>query len=353
VIAVGLVSGTSADGVSAAGIRLGEGRPRLIAYRAFPYPPGLRRRALAAGSADARELSALNRDLGVFFGRAARRFIGRVRPAVIGSHGQTVWHEPGRHTLQLGEPAEIAAATGTAVVSDFRPGDIAAGGQGAPLTPAFDAAILGVRPAAVLNLGGIANVTILSATPRGFDTGPGNCLLDAACRAAYGRPFDAGGRLAAKGRVDADLLRRLRHPWLRRAPPKSTGPELWSPAFLEERAGRLLRSRPADVLATLCRFTAATAAEALERHGGRRIQEVIVAGGGTRNASLMRELEAAVWPAALRPSSVYGIHPLAREAAAFAWLAARTLRGFPGNPRSVTGGRPAVLGRITPAGRRR
>ncbi len=352
-IAVGLMSGTSADGVSAAGLRIEGRRLKLLAYRTTPYPRALRARILAAGEARVPELSALNRDLGIFFGRVACRFIGRARVAVIGSHGQTVWHEPGRHTLQIGEPAEIAAATGVTTVADFRPADIAAGGQGAPLVPHFDRFLFGVRPALTLNLGGIANVTVLSKAPLGFDTGPGNCLIDAAMREAFGKGFDRDGRVAAKGRVDGALLKRLEHPWLRKPPPKSTGRELWSRAFLLERAGPLLRRAPADVVATLTRFTALTVAGALARFVKSDVQEVIVSGGGVYNRTLMRDLEALVWPAALRPVSVYGIHPMAKEAAAFALLAAETLAGRAGNLSSVTGGRPAVLGKIVPAGRPR
>jgi anhydro-N-acetylmuramic acid kinase len=349
-IAVGLLSGTSADGVSVAGLRLEGRRFKLLAFRTTPYPAELRRRVLEAGSAKTPELSRLNRDLGIFFARAARRFIGRARVDVIGSHGQTVWHEPGRHTLQIGEPAEIAAATGVVTVADFRPADIAAGGQGAPLTPAFDRFVFGVRPAAVLNLGGVANVTLLGPEPLGFDTGPGNCLLDAAMREAFRKDFDRDGRTAARGRVDADLLRRLDHPWLRKAPPKSTGRELWSPALLRRKAGALLRRRPEDVVATLTRFTARCVGDALEPHVRAGLQEVIVAGGGARNRTLMAELEAAVWPATLRPIDVYGIPGAAREAAAFAWLAAETLKGRPGNLSSATGGRPAILGKVISAG---
>src|SRR5262245_40619311 len=160
-IAVGLMSGTSADGVSAATIRV-EKRLKLLAYRTFPYPPALRERVLAAGDLRVPCLSELHADLGKFFAKVATAFIGRARIDVIGCHGQTVWHEPGRHTLQLGEAAHIAAATGVTTVSDFRSADLAAGGQGAPLVPYFDRFVLGVRSAAALNIGGIANVTFIS-----------------------------------------------------------------------------------------------------------------------------------------------------------------------------------------------
>jgi beta-glucosidase-like glycosyl hydrolase len=221
-IAVGMMSGTSADGVSVAAIRVG--RPlKLLAYRTFAYPRALRERVLRARELRTPEISELHGDLGKFFATCAKTFIGRGRPDVIGSHGQTVWHEPGRHTLQLGEAAHIAEATGVPTVCDFRAADIAAGGQGAPLVPYFDRFVFGVREAATLNLGGIANVTVLSKRPLGFDTGPGNCLIDEAMRLAFGRPFDKGGRAAASGRIDRALLARVPAGSLRQgaeAPPR-------------------------------------------------------------------------------------------------------------------------------------
>jgi anhydro-N-acetylmuramic acid kinase len=347
-IAVGMMSGTSADGVSVAAIRVG--RPlKFLAYRTFAYPKDLRDRVLRARELRTPELSALHGELGRFFAACAKRFIGRGRADVIGSHGQTVWHEPGHHTLQLGEAAHIAEATGVPTVCDFRPADIAAGGQGAPLVPYFDRYVFGVRQAATLNLGGIANLTVLSKRPLGFDTGPGNCLIDEAMRLAFGRPFDRDGRVAASGRIDRTLLARLDHPYFRRPPPKSTGRELFSRDFLLERCGRELRRRPADLLATLTFFTARTVAEAIARFVKTPLQEVIVSGGGLLNRTLMKQLEWTLWPAVPRPVTVYGIPPLAKEPAAFALLAAETLRGRAGNLPSVTGARRAVvLGKILP-----
>jgi anhydro-N-acetylmuramic acid kinase len=342
-IAVGLMSGTSADGVSAAVCRV-ERRLELLAHRTFAYPRALRARVLRAWEMRTPEISELNVDLGKFFARAAVKIIGRGKAEVIGSHGQTVWHAPGRHTLQLGEGAEIAAATGVPVVCDFRPADIAAGGQGAPLTPYFDRFVFGDRPAITLNLGGIANVTVLGKKLLGFDTGPGNCLIDEAMKVGYGRDYDAGGRVARSGRIDRRLLDRLDHPWLRRAPPKSTGRELWSREFLLDRIGR---ARPADVVATVTFFTAQTIADAVARFVKREIQEVIVSGGGLFNRTLLRHLDWLLWPAAVRPITVFGYPALAKEPAAFALLAARTIRGRPSNIPSVTGARrPAVLGKI-------
>lgn len=347
-IAVGMMSGTSADGVSVAAIRL-EKKLSLLAFRTFPYPRKLRERVLAAKSLQTPEVSELHDALGRFFGACAKAFIGRGRADVIGSHGQTVWHEPGRHTLQLGEAAHIAEATGVTTVCDFRPADVAAGGQGAPLVPYFDRFVFGVREAATLNLGGIANVTVLAKQPIGFDTGPGNCLIDEAMRLAFGRPFDRGGRVAASGTIDRRLLARLDHPYFRKPPPKSTGRELFSREFLLERCGAALKRRPADVVATLTYFTARTVADALARWVRTPLQEVIVSGGGLFNRTLLQQLEWTLWPAVPRPITVYGIHPMAKEPAAFALLAAETLRRRPGNLPSVTGARhAAILGKIVP-----
>lgn len=345
-IAVGLMSGTSADGVSFAAIRIGR-TLEFLAHRTFPYPRGLRDRILRAPEFRTPELSELHGDLGRHFAARAKAFIGKGRVDVIGSHGQTVWHEPGRHTLQIGEASHIAEATGVPTVCDFRPADIAAGGQGAPLVPIFDLRVFGVRNAATLNIGGIANLTILTKSPLGFDTGPGNCLIDEAMQLAYGKPFDRGGRVAASGQIDRHLLARLDHPWLRRLPPKSTGRELFSRDFLLDRCGRELKRRPADVIATLTAFTAKTVGDAIARFAKGPLQEVIVSGGGMLNPTLMGQLEWTLWPAVPRPITVYGIPPLAKEPAAFALLAAETLRGRPGNLPSVTGARrPVVLGKV-------
>jgi anhydro-N-acetylmuramic acid kinase len=343
------MSGTSADGVSVATIRV-ERRLKLLAYRTFPYPQGLRERVLVARDLRVPGLSELHTDLGKFFAKVAKTFIGRGRVDVIGCHGQTVWHEPGRHTLQLGEAAYIAAATGVTTVSDFRSADIAAGGQGAPLVPYFDRFVFGVRPAATLNIGGIANVTILSKKPAGFDTGPGNCLIDEAMRIAFRKEFDRGGRVADSGTVDPRWLARLDHDYFRKPPPKSTGRELFSREFLLDRLGKELRRQPADVIATLTFFTARTIADALSRFVRSDMKEVIVSGGGLFNRTLMTHLAWMLRPAVPAPITVYGIHPLAKEPAAFALLAVEAIRSRAGNLPSVTGAKRAVvLGKITPS----
>ena len=263
-----------------------------------------------------------------------------------------MWHAPARHTLQLGEASAIAEATGVTTVCDFRPADIAAGGQGAPLVPYFDWFLWGGKPVVLLNVGGIANITVPGRTladTAGFDTGPGNCLIDEAMRLAFRRDYDAGGRVAASGGIDMGLLRRLDHPYFARRPPKSTGRELFSREFLLERAGPELRRRPADVVATLTFFTAKTIGDAIRRFVKRNVQEVIVSGGGAFNRTLVGHLGWMVWPAAVRPVDVYGFHPLSKEPAAFALLAAEAVRGLAANVPSATGARrPALLGKIVP-----
>ncbi len=274
-------------------------------------------------------------------------------------HGTVVRDERLRVAYLKSRPPEAGADSIQPQVVFQRlgaPADVAAGGQGAPLVPYFDWFVFGGRPVALLNVGGIANFTFVGRTlgeTTGFDTGPGNALIDEAMRRAFGREYDAGGRVAASGRIDLRMLRRLDHPYFRRPPPKSTGRELFGPAFLEDRLGGELRRRPADVVATLTVFTARTIADAFARFAPRPVQEVVVSGGGAFNRTLLRHLEWMLWPAAVRPIDVYGFPPLAREPAAFALLAAQTLRGRPSNVPAATGARrPVVLGKIVPAGLR-
>src|SRR5688572_10113595 len=227
------MSGTSADGVSAALVRIGPGRAiRVLRHITEPYSRSEQAGILALRDATASALSEANVRLGRRFAAAARRVMRGAKPRVIGSHGQTVWHAPGRHTLQIGEPSIIAEETGVEVVADFRPRDIAAGGQGAPLVPFFDDFVFGGTPRrrALLNIGGIANVTLVGGRKPvvAFDTGPGNCLIDDMVRRlTRGRQtYDRGGRRASAGIPDGRLWQRLfSHPYFKRKPPKSTGRE--------------------------------------------------------------------------------------------------------------------------------
>ncbi len=361
---LGLLSGTSLDAVDAALARFETGRTELVAARAHPIPETLRGelRALAEGTEQELErLARADRALGELLAEAALALLeeARLAPeavAAIGSHGQTVRHLPGQASVQIGDPAVLAERTGIPVVADFRRRDLAAGGQGAPLAPAFHAACLRApgRARAVLNLGGIANLTVLPADPRapvaGFDIGPGNTLLDAWARRHLGRPWDEGGRWAAAGQVHPGLLERLlADPYFSQPPPKSTGPEHFGMPWLERALKGLEPGlAPQDVQATLCELTAVTAAAAVERHAP-AAEEVLVCGGGAANAELMRRLAARLPGRRVAPTDVAGLPAPWVEALLFAWLAREALAGRAVDLRAVTGARrPVILGTLHP-----
>ncbi|MEU8437955.1 anhydro-N-acetylmuramic acid kinase [Streptomyces sp. NPDC029216] len=367
---VGLMSGTSYDAVDAAAARLtledGGETLRLLPLGmvSAPYEDTLRAELAAALPPAPTALADVCR-LDTLIGRAFARLAARAdrelcggRAELIASHGQTVYHwsTGGRvhGTLQLGRPAWIAEATGRPVVSDFRPADVAAGGQGAPLVSLIDLMLLRGRPGApaALNIGGIANVTALppAGPPVAFDTGPGNALLDAAVRElTAGRlGYDEDGALATAGRVHEPLLRRLlAEPYYRLPAPKTTGKELFHPGHLHAALDGLGPLAPPDLLATLTRLTARTVADALRPL---RLTEVIASGGGTRNPALMRMLREELPPdTALLDSDALGLPAAAKEAYAFAVLGFLTLHGLPGNAPECTGARgPRVLGTLTP-----
>jgi anhydro-N-acetylmuramic acid kinase len=379
---IGLMSGTSLDGVDAALVEF-EGESELDvrwAVRAYVTVPFEREQraqihdALVAGSAAS--LCWLHAQLGEWFAAAALAVCEKagVRPEevdLIGSHGQTVWHQPpadGRRgaTLQLGDPATIAERTGIAVVSDFRSRDVAAGGEGAPLVPFADRLLFSApgRRRVLQNVGGMANVTWLP--PRGdpspllaFDTGPGNALIDAAVELATGgrETFDRDGRWAARGRVDEGLLAELlAHPFFEREPPKSTGREVFGRPFVEALVQRV---RPegeeewADLIATLTALTAQSIVRAYRRWVlPRGADEVFVSGGGARNPVLFGMLAKELAPLPVYPGERLGVDPDAKEAVAFAALAWAHVRGIPGNVPEATGAAGArILGSYTP-GRR-
>jgi anhydro-N-acetylmuramic acid kinase len=361
---VGLMSGTSMDAVDAVVVEFAAG-VRLLATESTPIPAPLQaqlREIARPGHCDLDRLGELDAELGELFASAALAAIGSAglapeRVKAIGSHGQTVRHRPRARwpfTLQIGDPARIAARTGIATVADFRRRDMALGGEGAPLACAFHAAAFGsgTEPRAVLNVGGIANVTLLvpGQPVAGWDTGPGNVYLDAWTRRQLGRPWDEGGAWAASGRVDEALLKALlSHPFCALAPPKSTGPEEFSLHWLDEVLARapVGADRPEDVQATLSEFTAAAVGASL---GRRRLDRLLVCGGGALNEDLLRRLRLRLPGTHVETTAALGLDPRWIEAAAFAWLAARTLAGQPGNLPSVTGARqPAVLGAIHPA----
>lgn len=360
------MSGTSMDAVDAVLAEASADRFRVRASHRveLPGPLAARLRRLALpGAADAGtmdvldELGRLDHEIAVLFAAAATALLAAadVAPAAvraIGSHGQTLRHrprDPAPFTLQIGDPNVIATRTGIPVVADLRRRDVALGGQGAPLVPAFHAAVF-AHPAeyrAALNLGGIANLTLLppGGPVTGFDTGPANTLMDVWARRHLGQPYDAGGAWAATGRIDKPLLQALlTHPYLALPAPKSTGPEDFSPDWLDETLAGRGALEPADVQATLCEFTARSVVAGL---GDRPAARLVVCGGGAHNRTLLQRIAALVPDTTVESSAAHDIDPDCVEGAAFAWLAARTLAGLPGNLPTVTGAcRAAVLGAI-------
>lgn len=352
-LAVGVLSGTSADGIDVAAVAGLPDRPRIVAAATYPFRRATRAAVRRTATLTLPALNALDRDLAEDFAAAVRRLLRahRLRAAdvaVIGSHGQTLWHAPRVMSTQRGAPAVIAARTGIPVAADFRVDDIAVGGEGAPLVPLLDELLLGrrarARRVAALNIGGIANVTLLSRgrVAAAFDTGPGNGLIDAAMRRFRGRPCDRDGLLAARGRVDAAWLRRLlAHPYYALRPPKSTGLEMFGAAYL----ARLLPRRPLaprDIVATLTELTAVTVACSLRRF---RAAEVWVAGGGLKNPTLMARLADLCRPTAVHDVSELGIDPDYKEAVLFALLGHYRLHRNAVDLRRVTGARRSkVLG---------
>jgi anhydro-N-acetylmuramic acid kinase len=379
---VGLMSGTSLDGVDAALVEVsGESDEdvgiRVVHWLTLAYGEERRRAihdAIVAGTADA--LCGLHADLGEWLAEAALKVCEEagVRTSsidAIGSHGQTVWHRPpadGRRgaTLQLGDAATIAERTGVAVVSDFRTRDVAAGGHGAPLVPWVDRVLFSVegRARALQNLGGIGNLTRVPPKGSGeevfaFDTGPANALIDAAVEIATGgrHTFDRDGRLAARGTVDEALLAELlRHPYFAAPPPKSTGREEFGRPFVErlvEAAAPEDDQEWMDLVATLTELTARTVADAYRRWVvPRGLDEVVLTGGGARNPTLVARIRELLAPLPVVDGSALGVDPEAKEAVAFALLAWAHLRGIPSNVPAATGASgPRVLGSYTP-GRR-
>jgi anhydro-N-acetylmuramic acid kinase len=358
---VGLISGTSMDGVDAALVELDDVRCGVRLTHTTPYPAALHsrlQRLVEAPQTTLRDLGTLDVAVGRFFAACTVALLERanVQPrdiVAIGHHGQTVYHHP-RGTepfsLQIGDPNVIAADTGITTVADFRRLDIALGGQGAPLVPAFHAWRF-QEPAearAVVNIGGIANVTLLDAArpALGFDTGPGNTLLDVWIRRCRNEPYDRAGAWAASGRVNNSLLESfLAEPFFVMPPPKSTGRELFSESWLDRRLATMQRPTDVDVQATLAELTATTIAAAV-RGSLPNCARLIVCGGGAHNADLIARLgRQAALP--VEASDGYGVGADWVEAAAFAWLARARVHERAGNVPSVTGARrPAVLGGV-------
>lgn len=384
---IGLMSGTSADGIDAALVEItGQGRrtyARLLHFLCLPHTEAMREAILRLcdpQTATVPDLCALNVALGERFAEAAQAVAGAAAVALsevdaIASHGQTVWHQPtprpiagmeARGTLQIGEPAVIAARTGCRVVSHFRTADMAAGGHGAPLVPYADWALLtsGREHRVVLNIGGIANVTFLprNAAPEAviaFDTGPGNMVIDGLVRALTrgARQFDAGGAWAAQGTPLPRLWNpRMEHPYFLLDPPKTTGREMFGEQYVHALLAdaRTLGAREEDVLATATFLTARTIGFGFRtfvrpRTRSGRIGTVIVGGGGTQNATLLRMIREEIAPTRVTTHAEFGIPDDAKEAIAFALLGYETLQGRPSNLPTATGAaRPTILGSITP-----
>ncbi|MGO4221708.1 anhydro-N-acetylmuramic acid kinase [Lysobacter sp. TAF61] len=365
---VGLISGTSADGIDAALVRFSQDQTHLVLGRTYAWDAGIRERLVALGQGGEAqsldEIGTLDVQIAEAFAGATQRLLEEagVAPAqvrAVGSHGQTVRHRPegarfnGQHpfTWQLGDGNLIAERTGIATVADFRRRDVAAGGHGAPLLPALHAALLhdAKEDRAVLNLGGIANFTLLPAhgAVRGFDTGPANCLLDAWCQRHTGKPYDAGGAFAAQGQPDAELLARLLDdPWFMLPPPKSTGREHFHLDWLQTRLAGV--EAAADVQATLLDLSAITIADALQAHQP-GTERVLACGGGVHNPRLLAAIGRHMPGTTVESTARHGVDPDFIEAMGFAWLARQTISGLPGNLPSVSGARgPRVLGAIHP-----
>jgi anhydro-N-acetylmuramic acid kinase len=361
---IGLMSGTSVDGIDAVAIALGpENKPdqkfRLLAAHIEPFAAAVAdqiRSLMKPGSDGLDAYGALDMELGALFAKTALDVAHKagLKPKdirAIGSHGQTVRHRPNGQrafTLQIGNPSLIAESTGITTVADFRSRDVAAGGQGAPLVPAFHRWLFHspTRNRAIINIGGIANITHVptSGPTAGFDTGPGNTLLDQWVQKHLGKHHDENGAWAAGGKVHVALLQKLNaDPYFAMPHPKSTGREYFHLGWLDAAlAGIGDTIAPQDVQATLVELTASTIAKGIGRIV-ERTDEIYVCGGGGHNAALMRSLERHISDVPIQTTEVLGLHPDWVEACAFAWLAHRRLEGLPGNVPNVTGARHTVV----------
>ena len=364
---IGLMSGTSLDGVDGVLIDFASAPLQVLAHQHAPFDTALRSQLLALNQSSPDELhrSALAANaLSRLYAQVVQSLLteGRIQATqvrAIGAHGQTVRHQPGLHdsigySLQIQNPSLLAELSGIAVVADWRSRDIAAGGQGAPLVPAFHQAVFGQagQDLAVLNVGGIANLSVLSAQgdAMGFDCGPGNVLMDLWCQRHTGQAYDDAGRWAASGQVQPDLLARwMQEPFFHRAPPKSTGRDLFHAPWLDGHLAAGPTLPPHDVQASLCALTAESIAMEVTKHAPNS-HRLLVCGGGAYNQCLMDMLQARLPQLAVVSTDTAGLPPSQVEATAFAWLARQTCLGLPGNLPKATGAKGArVLGGIYPA----
>ena len=357
---IGLMSGTSLDGIDAVLLDFSASKPRVAIAQSASFATNFRADLLALNTPGDNELhraALAANQLALEYAAVVQALLDQAGiPAsqvrAIGAHGQTVRHQPQLgYTIQLNNPALLAERTGVDVVADFRSSDVAAGGQGAPLVPAFHQAWFAQpgRSSAVLNLGGMSNLTLLpnQGPVQGFDCGPGNVLLDLWCLAHTGLAYDHDGAWAATGVVLPQLLAQLLgEPYFAQEPPKSTGRDLFNPTWLSERLRGFENCQPQDVAATLTALTAQVCARDLLGYGP-QTQQLLVCGGGALNAQLMRELTVALPGVQVESTTVQGLKPMQVEAAAFAWLAYAWCETQPGNLSAVTGARgPRVLGAL-------
>jgi anhydro-N-acetylmuramic acid kinase len=364
---IGLMSGTSLDGVDGVLVNFETQRPEVLSHQALPFDASLKHSLLALNTPANNELHhaalAANQLVRVYAQTVHALLQASGHSAhdiqAIGAHGQTVRHQPGAfdgtgYTLQLNNPSLLAELTGIDVVADFRSRDVAAGGQGAPLVPLFHHHMFARdrHTVGVLNLGGIANLSVLSPSGdvQGFDCGPGNALLDHWCQQHTGQPFDDDGAWARTGQVIAPLLQALlNEPFLHQAPPKSTGRDLFNPIWLAQQLEGLALATPADVQATLTEFTARACVNDVLRYAP-QATELMVCGGGALNGWLMTRLQSGLPQLKVVSTAERGLPPLQVEATAFAWLARQTMLRLPGNSPKVTGAQGArILGGVFPA----
>ncbi|UAA39365.1 anhydro-N-acetylmuramic acid kinase [Paraneptunicella aestuarii] len=363
---IGLMSGTSIDGIDLALVDMNSGIPKRLAHETFAYSSDLAdelHQLCQSGADEIERMGAADIKLAKAFANAVKQTLAQHNLSpndiiAIGSHGQTIRHRPNSDypfTLQIGDPNTLAVETGIDVVSDFRRKDIALGGQGAPLVPAFHNAVFSSDTSnrAIVNIGGIANITWL---PKGqdpivgFDTGPGNRLMDAWCTTHTGKPFDSNGNWARQGQVDSELLQQLlSHPYLAQSFPKSTGRELFNLDWLEQQLSNAGKPNTSvDIQRTLLEFTAESISLHLTQLA--ELEEVFICGGGAENTFLMDRLQQLLAPIKVSSTNSLNIPPDTVEAMAFAWLAYAFKNNIPGNIPSVTGAsREALLGGLYPA----
>ncbi|WP_299728172.1 anhydro-N-acetylmuramic acid kinase [uncultured Endozoicomonas sp.] len=362
-IYVGLMSGTSLDAMDAVAVEFDKDHPRVLATHSLPWPTELRakiQQLCQPGDDEIRLMAEVDPAIARVAADAVNALLNKasLKPdqiQAIGSHGQTIRHMPELgYTLQIGDPNLLAELTNITVVGDFRRRDMAAGGQGAPLVPAFHHAIFtSDSDRVVVNIGGISNVSILPAGSRqvsGFDTGPGNLLMDYWCQKHWQTPFDEGGRHAAKAMFNPELLAALlSDPFFHQAPPKSTGRELFNPNWLESRLNDFSHLSPEVIQATLCSLTASCIADAIKQYAP-DTTELFTCGGGAFNLTLMAMLQELLPNVVINSTNALGVDPQWVEAIAFAWLAKQRILNLPGNLPEVTGANNLrVLGGVYPA----